>query len=276
LLTHCVPSDLRALPLRSLTAARLQAWVNALAAKGLAPRTVAKALAEVHRWLQVAVKQGRIASNVAADVAPPERAHVERKRLTSEQATAFLKAAESDPLNAFFVLALLTGARPAELLALTWADVDGGEMIIRRSIANGAHRTRVVADTKTGRERRMTLGPRERAALARHKLRLGHVPAADTFIFAGPSGRPRDAAAITHRHFANLLTVAGLPHMRLYDLRHSSLSILADEGIDPKVIQERAGHANIKTTYDNYIHAHPSGQAMATAALNRALGVGGS
>jgi integrase len=156
-------------------------------------------------------------------------------------------------------------------LALRWNDVEGDELVIRRSISNGAHRARVVADTKTGKSRRMALGGLERAVLLRHKLQLGHAPQADAFIFAGPSGRPRDAAAITHRHFAALLKSAGLPHMRLYDLRHSCGSLLADEGPDPKVIQARLGHASISTTYDNYIHAHPEGQARATATLNRAL-----
>jgi len=87
--------------------------------------------------------------------------------------------------------------------------------------------------------------------LARHKTTAGSRPGGRHVHLRGAE---RSAAA-TRRPlhtgiFANLLTVAGLPHMRLYDLRHSSLSILADEGIDPKVIQERAGHANIKTTYD--------------------------
>jgi integrase len=64
--------------------------------------------------------------------------------------------------------------------------------------------------------------------------------------------------------------------MRLYDLRPSCGSLLAGEGTDPKVIQARLGHASIATTYDNCIHAHPEGQARATATLNRALSGGAS
>jgi hypothetical protein len=73
-----------------------------------------------------------------------------------------------------------------------------------------------------------------------------------------------DAANITRRHFAKLLTAAGLAHMRLYDLPLSCASLLADRGVDPKVIQQRMGHASIAMTYDIYIHAHPDGEARAT------------
>jgi integrase len=277
-LAHYVPRDLQAVALRALATGHLQAWVNAMTGRGLAPRTVAKALAEVRWCLRVAVEQRRVASNVADGVTPPKRAHVERVRLTSGQAAAFLTAAESDTLYAYFVLALVTGARPSELLGLKWADVEDGSLVIRRSITNGVHRTRVASDTKTGRVRQIPLGPRETEALARHRraqvarrLKLGETYIDEGYIFAGPSGRPLDAASITHRHFAKLLTAAGLPHMRLYDLRHSCASLLADAGTDPKVIQSRLGHASISTTYDHYVHPHPDGQACATATLNRAV-----
>jgi integrase len=290
---HYVPVTMQATKLTALSPAALQAWVNGLSAKGLAPRTVAKALAEVRRCLSVAAEHGKIPRNPVEYVKPPRRAHVERKRLTHEEATAFLAAAKGDALYAFFVLALYTGARPAELLGLKWDDVAdpqrvvgepfviGDQLVIQRSIVKGAAGTRVVADTKTGRVRTIPLGAFERAALKWHgarqaerQLRLGQTYTDQGYIFSSDSGAPLGARGIDQRHFKPLLTKAKLPSLRLYDMRHSCLSILADEGVGYKVIAERAGHASVQTTLDHYIHTRPESQRAATDVLNHRLAGG--
>jgi integrase len=96
--------------------------------------------------------------------------------------------------------------------------------------------------------------------------------AADSFMFASPSGGPLDSGALDRRHFKPLLEKAGLPRLRLYDLRHSALSLLADAGVDPKVIQERAGHQSVVTTFSCYVHACGDAQERAAAVLDRMLG----
>jgi integrase len=277
--SHYVPVALQATKLTAVTPATLQAWVNGLSAKGLAPRTVAKALAEVRRCLSVATEHGKIPRNPAEYVKPPKRAHVERARLTAEQVNAFTEAAAKDPLYALFVLALFVGPRPAEVLALKWGDLVGDQLTIRRSVVRGAHGKHEVADTKTGKSRRITLGDFERATLARHRAELAervglHAVTADSVMFPSETGGTLEIRNVDTRHFKKVLVAAGLPPMRLYDLRHSALSLLADAGVDPKIIQERAGHSSIKTTYDNYIHPRPEGQVLAAAAMNRLVGRG--
>ena len=54
---------------------------------------------------------------------------------------------------------------------------------------------------------------------------------------------------------------AGLPHIRVHDLRHSHASLLIEQGFSPLVIKERLGHENIQTTLDTYSHLYPTKQS---------------
>ncbi len=76
---------------------------------------------------------------------------------------------------------------------------------------------------------------------------------------------------LLRRSFWPLLERAGLPHMRFHDLRHTCASLLLAEGVHPKVVQERLGHASIATTMDTYSHVLPSLQADAAERLDRLL-----
>ncbi|HLZ62342.1 MAG TPA: site-specific integrase [Ktedonosporobacter sp.] len=64
--------------------------------------------------------------------------------------------------------------------------------------------------------------------------------------------------------FKVLLEQAGLPDMRFHDLRHSAISIWLAMGINPKVVQELAGHSDIRITMNVYGHVFPGmhGRAM--------------
>ncbi|HEX8116922.1 MAG TPA: tyrosine-type recombinase/integrase, partial [Pyrinomonadaceae bacterium] len=73
------------------------------------------------------------------------------------------------------------------------------------------------------------------------------------------------------RYFRPILEKAGLPRIRLYDLRHScaTLLLMADE--HPKVVSERLGHSTIVLTLDTYSHVLPTMQQQATARLESLL-----
>jgi integrase len=232
----------------------MQEWVTDMVEQGLSPRSVAMAHAAVRASLNVAVRLGKLSANPAASCKLPQRRHVERPRLTREDAQQFLKAAESDPLHAFFVLALATACRPAELFALRWDDLREDVLTVRRSVVLDDEGTKTFADTKTHAVRQIPLAPSTLAALKRHRFRLGQ-PGDDTLMFPNADGGTLDGRNVANRHLKPLLAKSSLPTtLRLYDLRHSALSILADQQVDPKVIQEIAGHSKIQTTYDNYVH----------------------
>jgi integrase len=54
--------------------------------------------------------------------------------------------------------------------------------------------------------------------------------------------------------FTGQARAAGLPVIRLHDLRHTSATLALAAGVHPKVVQERLGHLSINITLDTYSH----------------------
>ena len=85
-------------------------------------------------------------------------------------------------------------------------------------------------------------------------------------MFPNARGTPTDGDNLYHRHWKPLLRRAGLPDIRLHDLRHTCATLLLTGGVHPKVVSELLGHANISITLDTYSHVIPSlGEAAADA-----------
>jgi integrase len=122
--THIIPA-IGALYVERLTTREVLAFYADSRSQGMGPRTLQKVHAVLHRALSSAVTQQMLARNPAAlgTDAPKYRAPT-REALTREQARKLLAAAQGDRLSALYVLALVTGAREGELLALQWRDID--------------------------------------------------------------------------------------------------------------------------------------------------------
>lgn len=84
-------------------------------------------------------------------------------------------------------------------------------------------------------------------------------------------GNPIRKSNLIRRWWHPLLARAGLPRIRFHDTRHTAASLLLLEGVHPKVVQERLGHASIGLTLDTYSHLIPSLQAEAARRLDRML-----
>ena len=90
-------------------------------------------------------------------------------------------------------------------------------------------------------------------------------------MFTSVTGTPLDVGNLTHRSFRPLLERAGLPRIRFHDLRHTCATLLLSENVNPKIVQEMLGHANISITMDTYSHVLPSMQEAAVSAMESAL-----
>lgn len=126
--------------------------------------------------------------------------------------------------------------------------------------------------------RPVALSPSLALLLRRHKaeqeaqrLLLGKPLTEDDFVFAHVNGSPLDPDVVTHA-FAKVVRRAGLPHMRLHDLRHSHATLMLKQGVHPKVVSERLGHAKIAITLDTYSHVLPGLQEEAAECFDRILG----
>jgi integrase len=90
-------------------------------------------------------------------------------------------------------------------------------------------------------------------------------------IFTAAHGEPINEEYLVKKHFKPLLREAGLPDIRLYDLRHTSATLALTVGIAPKVVSEQLGHASAAFTLDTYSHVLPHMQEEAAAKMEAAL-----
>jgi integrase len=89
----------------------------------------------------------------------------------------------------------------------------------------------------------------------------------------GVCERNRDTAGTAEHHppFKALLTAAGLPNIRLHDLRHSCATLLLAQGVNPRVVMETLGHSQVSLTLNTYSHVLPALQQDAAARMNALL-----
>ena len=269
--THLIPS-LGQIPVQKLTAAKVQAFYTQKLNEGAKPRTVIAIHAVLHRALEDAVKWGLVPRNVTKLVSLPHAERYEAQTLTVEQASRLLETARGSRIEALLLVAVTTGMRRGELLALHWDDVDleKGVLYVRRTMSKivGYGYKESEPKTRTGR-RKVVLPGVAVEALKEHRLRQdqARLEAGEKWhergiVFSNKYGGFFDPDRLL-LIFDKVLREAGLPHMRFHDLRHSAATILLMSGVHPKVVQERLGHSTIAMTLDVYSHVLPSIQQEA-------------
>ena len=213
--------------------------------------------------------------NVCEAVSVPRRKRPDIRPLNPEQARTFLKMAEGDRYEAFFVLALTAGLRMGELRGLCWdaVDLEGARLQVRWTLVRAGN-SLVFGEPKTARGRVVALTARAVDSLKAHRGRQQAVGLyeSDGLVFRTPqAGKPVDHRHLTYRYFQPILDRAGLPRIRLHDLRHSCATLLLSRNVNPKIVQELLGHANIGMTLDTYSHILPGMMDPAVAAMEDAL-----
>lgn len=277
---HLLP-QLGRVVLSRLTPQQVQEVYAAKLAAGLSSTTVAHLHALLHRALGAALRLGLVQRNVSELVEAPKVATHEMATLTPDQARRFLDVAATDRLDALYVLALTTGMRQGELLALKWhaVDLDQATLQVRASLQKTTDGL-VFFQPKTKRSRRfITLTRVAVEALRRHEQRQAEERQARgpmwhemDLVFANGRGTPLHKSNLLFQSFKPLLKKAGLPSIRFHDLRHTAATLLLLQGVHPKVVSEMLGHASIGITLDLYSHVLPNMQKDAMAALDRLLG----
>jgi integrase len=181
-----------------------------------------------------------------------------------------------------FSFALATGMRPQEYCGLQWKDIDferGTATVQRAVVWHGSGGGWHFSQPKTPKSRRtIPLPGSVIGELKKHKinqnenrLKFGAVWNNFDLVFPSEIGTPLDISNIT-RHFKRALCKAGIrSSTRLYDLRHTTATLLLQAGINPKVVSERLGHAGITLTLDVYSHVLPTMQKDATEQLERMI-----
>ena len=242
---------------------------------GLSPKTVRNIHVMLHRALKDAVRWGYMPRNIADAVDPPVGRSAERHVWTPDQLGAFLEHVRADRLYALWLLVATTGMRRGELAGLRWADINFANARV------SPQRPRVVVDhavqisePKTAKGRRaLALDPATLAVLREHQTRQAEEKAVigvgyrhSGLVFTWPDGAPIHPDLMT-RWFEQHSRAAGLPRIRLHDVRHSYASAALAAGVPAKVISERLGHATVGFTLDTYSHVLPGLDAAAAQAV---------
>ncbi len=194
-------------------------------------------------------------------------------------ARLFLDAAHNTRYEALWQVLLTGGLRPSEAFGLRWTDVRNSELHIQRSLVRFPRGEWRLLEPKTKRSRRVVVLPasaarslqKHRVRQAEERLKLGADYDDSGLVFTTECGGPLHLNNLSVRHFKPLLKRAGLPDMRLYDLRHSAATLRLANGENSKVVQEMLGHASVVLTLDTYSHVLPDMQAASAARLEEML-----
>ena len=276
---HIVPV-IGHLRLQKLTVQHIHSLYAQKLEEGLSSARVRGIHAVLHSALKYAVRTNLVARNVSDMVGLPSIQKHEMQPLEPGQAQALLEKVSEHGLGALLTVALATGMRQGELLALRWQDVDWklGELQIRRSVRYRGRRGFLESKPKTeSGVRRVTLPSFVVEVLKRHRvsqlevrLQAGASWIERDLVFCRPDGDFMKAPTLRYQFF-RLLEKVGLPRMRFHDLRHTAATLLLSMGVEMRVIQDILGHSNIATTANVYAHVLPAMQQEAMGKMDSLL-----
>jgi integrase len=201
------------------------------------------------------------------------------KTLTTDESARLLHAIKHTRIYWPVLIALSTGMRRGEVLALRWKNVDLDGRVLR--VVESLEQTKTgirFKSPKTDRTRAVDLPTFSVEELRRHKreqaeelLMLGIGQTGETLVCARADGEPLQPQSLTHQFTRLIKRIKDMPRVRLHDLRHSHATQLLAAGVHPKIAQERLGHASITTTLDLYSHVTSTMQGDAAARLDAAF-----
>jgi integrase len=251
--THLVPA-FGARPLVKLTPAEIQRLYADLQRRGRKASTVRQVHAILRTALGQAVAWGELARNPCDLVRPPRVPQEAKAILDVPQVQRLLTVADADALRALLWVALTTGLREGELLALHWSDLDleRGRLTVQRNLTrDGLNAPKSASSRRTIRLVAPTV-----AALRRHRQEYPSAP----LVFATPAGDPLDVDWLRRYWWYPLLRRAGLPRVVFHSLRHSAGSFLLALGMPLPQVSRILGHSHVGITARVYAHVLEDGE----------------
>ncbi|MGJ7910472.1 tyrosine-type recombinase/integrase [Neobacillus sp. LXY-1] len=262
----------------------LQQFVNELVEKtNLASSTIHKIFDVLKVSFSRAVKLKIIKENPVVLVDLPKVKKAEMKVWDINQVNFFLEnvvnVKRPSKYITAYLLAILTGMRQGEILGLRWKDIDfqTKQIFVTQTLSHDGKELRNWTKTKAGKRaihipdvlnNHLTV---ERKRFLENKLMYGNEFEDNDLVICTKMGKPVQSTNLL-RAFKNDVKKVGLPIIRFHDLRHTHATMLIQQNINPKVIQERLGHSRIGITLDIYSHVLPSMQQEVAMKLDEMLG----
>jgi len=201
------------------------------------------------------------------NIEPPKEMEV----WTPQEFGAFLSAVSGDVYRALFLTLYCTGMRKGEALALSWDDIDGDEIKVRKSYTTKTKEASYkITTTKTGSSVRRVPIPcvlkKELDKLKESQIEQhGEKFSSSLFVFGGE--HPVSTTPIDHA-FGKAIERSGVKKIRIHDLRHSCASVLLSRGVSIVAVSRQLGHKDTTETLKTYTHMMPDDRTVIVNALN--------
>lgn len=253
-------TDYGARTLSSLKVPEMQRMVDALVRDGVDPSTLHRHITGLRAMVAWASTRGFIEHDPFKGLRKPSPESRRDRIATPVQAAAMIDAAGDPDLRLMLALAFWAGLRAGEIMGLCWDDFDGDRLHVRRSVD---HATCTLIEPKSRAAVRAVPVIDNLAAL---------LESGDGLLFpqAAAPARPRSYRSMVKRLDHRLEGWDG-ERFGLHEARHTFASILIAARVNPKVLSEIVGHADIQTTFNVYGHLMPGDLSDARARVNAYL-----
>jgi integrase len=258
----------------------VEAHYQTLTKKGLSSRSVRFVHMILHKSLNDAIRRGYLSRNPIQGAILPRRDQKEMQILDEDEVMRFLIVVQDNRREALYNLAVKTGMRQGELLALKWSDLDWKRSTIRvqRQVQRIPGKGMVFRFPKTRSSRRaIQLGEQTLDTLRNQLTRLelekavaGERWQEHNLIFPSTVGTPMGSSNL-HKDFKKQLQKAKLRDIRFHDLRHTAASLMLNHGVPVLVVSKILGHSKTSTTLDVYGHLIPVMQEQAARIMDEVI-----
>ena len=277
---------LGAIALQKLKPAKIREWHSTLTKSGgrggrpLSAQTVTHAHRVLQRALERCVESETLVRNVASIISPPKVEKEEIEILNEEEVAATLSKLQGQDLYPIAAVALATGMRRGELLAVRWSDcdLDGASLRVERSLEETQAGLRFKTPKSKRSRRTISLPPSAVAVLRDHRrkqletrlaLGLGR-PDANALVFCKSDSSPMSPDNLS-RDWGRACRSLGLPRIMFHALRHTHVSALIAAGLDVLAISRRIGHSSPTVTLGTYGHMFRNADTAAATAIEAAM-----
>lgn len=267
--THVLPT-IGNIELAQITPMAIQKLYNKLTKEAtLSDENIQKIHTLINASLKKAVRWELISKNPAAHVDRPKAVRKEIKVWDVKEVKRFLKLGNyGSRYFIAFELALTTGMRQGEILGLRWKDVDfeNGSIRVTQTLSNDGKELLPYTKTKSG-ARSIDLPEETIARLRKHKQMVEEEKQSanveeyrDLDLVVCTEYGTQTNKSNLRRIFNLAIKRAGIKQIRFHDMRHTHATLLLLQGVNPKIVSERLGHATTRLTLDTYSHLLPSMQ----------------
>jgi len=256
---HVLPA-LGSCRLCDVNRARIQAFLLDRKRAGYSSSTIHGLRTTLAKVLEVAVEFGYFDRNPAHGIKTGERDTKHEKRILTPAQIRALLAGLNEPCRTIVLVAVLTGMRIGEILALRWKRLDllCGAIEVAETYSDGRFGT-----PKTRSSRRVIpMSSAVRGAFESHRRTALQTPSED-LVFCTSKGTPLSPKNLYNRVLAPACDAIHLPRVSWHSFRHSNATLLGEVGESLKTAQAILGHSDLETTLNTYMHAIPDSQRRA-------------